>query len=38
MFAVIFAVHPRPGKKDDYLSLAKYLKPMLEQIEGCDRR
>ena len=34
MFAVIFAVHPRPGKKDDYLELAKYLKPMLEKIDG----
>ena len=34
MFAVIFAVHPRPGKKDAYFRLAKYLKPMLEQIEG----
>jgi heme-degrading monooxygenase HmoA len=34
MFAVIFAVHPGPEKKDDYLGLAKYLKPMLEKIDG----
>ncbi len=34
MFAVIFAVHPGPGKKDDYFGLAKYLKPMLEKIDG----
>jgi heme-degrading monooxygenase HmoA len=34
MFAVIFAVHPGPGKKGDYLALAKYLKPMLEKIDG----
>ena len=34
MFAVIFAVQPRPGKKDAYIGLAKYLKPMLEQIDG----
>ena len=34
MFAVIFAVHPASGKKADYLALAKYLKPMLEKIDG----
>jgi heme-degrading monooxygenase HmoA len=34
MFAVIFTVHPGPGKKDAYLGLAKYLKPMLERIDG----
>ncbi len=34
MFAVIFEVHPGPGKKDEYLGLAKHLKPILETIEG----
>jgi heme-degrading monooxygenase HmoA len=34
MFAVIFEVHPAPGKKDEYLGLAKHLKPILESIEG----
>jgi heme-degrading monooxygenase HmoA len=34
MFAVVFEVHPAPGKKDEYLALAKNLKPMLESIDG----
>ena len=34
MFAVIFVVHPKPGRKDEYLGLAKHLKPILESIDG----
>ena len=34
MFSVIFEVHPNDGKKDDYLDLAKHLKPILEKIDG----
>ena len=34
MFAVVFEVHPAPGKKDEYLGLAKHLKPILEAIDG----
>jgi heme-degrading monooxygenase HmoA len=34
MFAVVFEVHPAPGKKDEYLGLAKHLKPILESIDG----
>ncbi len=34
MFAVVFEVYPAAGKKDEYLGLAKHLKPMLEGIEG----
>ncbi len=34
MFAVVFEVHPAPGKKDEYLGLAKHLKPALESIDG----
>ena len=34
MFSVIFEVHPNDGKKDDYLGLAKHLKPILEKIDG----
>jgi heme-degrading monooxygenase HmoA len=34
MFVVVFEVHPAPGKKDEYLGLAKHLKPMLELIDG----
>lgn len=34
MFAVVFEVHPAPGKKDEYLGLAKHLKPILETING----
>ena len=34
MFSVIFEVHPNDGRKDDYLGLAKHLKPILETIDG----
>lgn len=34
MFTVVFEVHPGPGKKDEYLGLAKHLKPILESIDG----
>jgi heme-degrading monooxygenase HmoA len=34
MFAVIFEVQPKAGKFNDYLDLAKFLKPKLEAIEG----
>jgi len=34
MFAVIFEVKPRKECKDDYLALAKTLKPELEKIDG----
>ena len=34
MFAVIFEVQPKEGRFDDYLDLAKHLKPKLEAIEG----
>jgi heme-degrading monooxygenase HmoA len=34
MFSVIFEVLPNEGKKDEYLGLAKHLKPILESIDG----
>jgi len=34
MFAVVFEVHPAPGRRDEYLGLAKRLKPLLEAIDG----
>jgi len=34
MFSVIFEVHLAEGKKDEYLELAKHLKPILESIDG----
>jgi heme-degrading monooxygenase HmoA len=34
MFAVIFEVKPKTERKDDYLALAKTLKPELEKIDG----
>lgn len=34
MFSVIFEVLPNEGKKDDYLAKAKYLKPIIETIDG----
>src|SRR5205807_5128445 len=34
MFAVIFEVQPKAKKLNDYLDLAKFLKPKLESIEG----
>jgi len=34
MFVVIFEVLPKADRWDEYLSLAKFLKPELEQIQG----
>jgi heme-degrading monooxygenase HmoA len=34
MFAVLFEVQPKTGRFDDYLALAKQLRPKLEAIEG----
>jgi heme-degrading monooxygenase HmoA len=34
MFAVIFEVEPKPERRNDYLDLAKALKPRLEAIDG----
>jgi len=34
MFAVIFEVMPKPGRRDDYLALGKFLKPEIEKIDG----
>jgi heme-degrading monooxygenase HmoA len=34
MFAVIFLVEPKPERWNDYLDLAKFLKPKLEAIDG----
>ena len=34
MIAVIFEVIPASGKKDEYLTIAAELKPVLEKIEG----
>jgi len=34
MFAVIFEVQPKPDRWDEYLELAKLLKPELERIAG----
>ena len=34
MFAVIFVVEPRPERFNDYLDIAKMLKPELERIDG----
>jgi heme-degrading monooxygenase HmoA len=34
MFAVIFMVRPKAGQFDEYLNLAKLLKPELEKIDG----
>ena len=34
MFAVLFEVHPKSERWDDYLGLAKLLKPELEKIDG----
>jgi heme-degrading monooxygenase HmoA len=34
MFTVVFEVCPAPGKKDEYLALAKQLKPKLESTDG----
>lgn len=34
MFSVIFEVLPNQGRKDEYLDLARHLKPILETIDG----
>jgi heme-degrading monooxygenase HmoA len=34
MFCVIFEVQPKRGRTDDYLALAKHLKPKLEATDG----
>ena len=34
MFSVIFEVYPKPDRLDDYLALAKRLKPILESVDG----
>lgn len=34
MFAVIFEVQPRQERFDEYLKLAKFLKPEIEQVDG----
>src|SRR6202051_2845926 len=34
MFSVIFEVLPVGGRKDEYLDLARHLKPILETIDG----
>src|SRR3984957_2412723 len=34
MFAVIFLVQPKQERWNDYLDLAKYLKPKLEAVDG----
>jgi heme-degrading monooxygenase HmoA len=34
MFAVIFEVQPKPDRWDEYLGLAKLLRPEIEQIDG----
>ncbi len=34
MIAVIFEVQPAPGRRDEYLSTAAAIKPLLEKIDG----
>ena len=34
MFAVIFEVVPKPGRRDAYLDIAARLRPELEKIDG----
>jgi len=34
MFSVIFEVHPKSDQWDDYLGVAKMLRPELEQVDG----
>ena len=34
MFSVLFEVRPAEGKRDEYLGLAKELKPVIETIDG----
>jgi heme-degrading monooxygenase HmoA len=34
MYAVIFEVEPKPGRRQDYLDIAAALRPELERIDG----
>jgi heme-degrading monooxygenase HmoA len=34
MFSVIFEVHPRPDRSDEYFATASHLKPLLQKIDG----
>lgn len=34
MYAVIFEVQPKPGRRQDYLDIAAALRPDLQEIEG----
>lgn len=34
MIAVIFEVHPKPGRKQEYFDIAASLRPALEEIDG----
>ena len=34
MFSVIFEVQPRPEQWDNYLGIAKILRPELEKVDG----
>ncbi|HXZ01729.1 MAG TPA: antibiotic biosynthesis monooxygenase [Stellaceae bacterium] len=34
MYAVIFEVEPKPGRRQDYFDLAAALRPELERIDG----
>jgi hypothetical protein len=34
MFLAIFEVHPKAERFDDYLALARRLKPILEKVDG----
>jgi heme-degrading monooxygenase HmoA len=34
MIAVIFEVHPKPGKKQAYLDIAAEMRPVLDEIDG----
>ena len=34
MIAMIFEVRPKPGRRDDYLSRAAELRPLVEAIDG----
>ena len=34
MYAVIFEVEPKPGRRQDYLDIAAALRPELEKIDG----
>jgi len=34
MYAVIFEVQPKPGRRQDYLDIAAALRPELEKVDG----